>query len=128
MVPEMLMSFAGTLETLKQETLARMHGGAHGLAGEEALPPDVVDRAAIEAERNFALLMRERDRTLLHGIQEAIARLEKGEYGLCEECGEKISPARLKAKPMATLCIGCQAAREEEERPAHGAASGFFQA
>ena len=129
MTPEILEGLTGTLDCLKREALARMRGGARELTEEEALPPDMVDRASIEAERHFALLMRERDRKLLQGIQEALSRLDKGEYGLCGECGEEISLARLKARPAATLCVICQTALEQEEHVSPKTAdAAFFQA
>jgi len=41
-------------------------------------------------------------------IQDAMRRKAEGRYGICEECGQKIPKARLKARPEATLCINCQ--------------------
>ncbi len=45
-------------------------------------------------------------------IREAQRRKDEGSYGICEECGRKISKARLEARPEATLCIDCQRKRE----------------
>jgi DnaK suppressor protein len=50
---------------------------------------------------------------LLDKIQKALARLEEGSFGECEECGDKISAKRLEARPETTLCIRC---KEEQER------------
>ena len=47
-------------------------------------------------------------------VQEALARQAAGTYGICENCGRRIDPERLKARPEATLCIDCQ--RERERR------------
>jgi RNA polymerase-binding transcription factor DksA len=50
--------------------------------------------------------------------QEATAALERmrnGEFGVCVECGDEISPARLAAKPETPLCIDCQALKDEED-------------
>ena len=123
-----LQSLSATLAELMERTQAKMRTDMDDMAGEESLPPDIADRAAMESERNFALLMRERDRQALAGIREALARIEAGEYGVCEECGEDISEARLVAQPMATLCVHCQSLREEDLRVRAGAASGFVQA
>jgi RNA polymerase-binding transcription factor DksA len=41
-------------------------------------------------------------------LAEALQRLRGGEYGLCEECGEAIAPARLRALPEVTTCVRCQ--------------------
>lgn len=123
-----LQSLSATLAEQMERTQAKMRTHMDDMAGEETLPPDIADRAAMESERNFALLMRERDRQALAGIREALARIEAGEYGVCEECGEDISEARLVAQPMATLCVHCQSLREEDLRVRAGAASGFVQA
>jgi DnaK suppressor protein len=50
----------------------------------------------------------------LDQVNQALARLDAGEYGECTSCGEPIADARLKALPYATLCIKCA---EESERP-----------
>lgn len=123
---EQLQTFSVTLNALRQTTLDKMRDSMGGLVGEEILPPDIADRAVMESDRNFVLLMRERDRKALAGIQDALARLAAGEYGICDECGEDIAEARLKAQPMATLCVHCQSGREDEARARAGLASGFF--
>ncbi len=46
--------------------------------------------------------------TMLTEINAALAKIEDGTYGLCENCGEQIDPKRLEAFPMATLCMKCQ--------------------
>lgn len=126
---QLLQSFAATLISMLETTQAKVRSGMDEMAGEDALPPDIADRAAMESERNFALLMRERDRQALAGIRDALARIEAGEYGICEECGEDIAVARLAAQPMATLCVHCQSLREDEIRlRGSAAASGFAQA
>ena len=51
--------------------------------------------------------------TELDQVNQALARLDAGEYGLCTECDEPIAEARLKALPYATLCIQCAEATEE---------------
>ena len=50
----------------------------------------------------------------LEQVNQALARLDAGEYGTCVECGEPIAEARLRALPYATLCIQC--AEEAEQR------------
>jgi len=45
----------------------------------------------------------------------ALQRMRSGEYGYCIECGEEISAARLAAKPDVSLCVDCQALKDEEE-------------
>lgn len=77
---------------------------------------DPSDRATAESDRSFTLRIRDRERKLITKIQEALKRLDDGEYGICEECGEEISLARLKARPVTTLCVSCKAKQEEGEK------------
>ncbi len=49
-------------------------------------------------------------------LAEALERLEEGEYGICEECGENIAPARLRAMPEVTTCVRCQDRLERASR------------
>jgi DnaK suppressor protein len=78
--------------------------------------PDPTDRASMESNRNSILRIRDRERKLIFKIQEALQRLNDGEYGICEECGEEIGIERLKARPVTTLCIACKSSQEIEER------------
>jgi len=78
--------------------------------------PDPTDRATQESDRNFELRIRDRERKLMNKVKEALERLENGEFGICEECGEEISDARLKARPVTTLCIDCKMEAEKKER------------
>jgi len=78
--------------------------------------PDPTDRASLESDRNFELRIRDRERKLLNKIREAMERLEAGEFGICEDCGEDIGPARLKARPVTTLCIECKTEQERQEK------------
>jgi DnaK suppressor protein len=80
--------------------------------------PDPTDRASMESSRNSILRIRDRERKLIFKIQEALQRLNDGEYGICEECGEEIGIERLKARPVTTLCIGCKSDQEIAERKA----------
>jgi DnaK suppressor protein len=77
--------------------------------------PDPTDRANMETDRNFELRIRDRERKLILKIKEALARIEKGTFGTCEECGAEISEERLKARPVTTLCIECKTKAEAEE-------------
>jgi DnaK suppressor protein len=80
--------------------------------------PDPTDRASMEANRNSILRIRDRERKLIFKIQEALQRLNDGEYGICEQCGEEIGIERLKARPVTTLCIDCKSSQEIAERKA----------
>lgn len=78
--------------------------------------PDPTDRASLESERNFELRIRDRERKLISKIREALDRIESGEFGECEDCGDPISEARLKARPVTTLCIKCKTEQERQEK------------
>jgi|SRR5579885_374894 DnaK suppressor protein len=114
-----LKLFRKILEQRKQEILeeagravGEMNNGANGGYA------DPTDRAAMESDRNFLLRLRDRERKLLGKIEEAVARIEDGTYGRCEECGGEIGIERLKARPVTTFCISCKSAQEARER--HG--------
>ena len=77
--------------------------------------PDPTDRASLEANRNFTLRLRDRDRKLVAKIKEAMKRIENGTFGICDGCGGKIEEKRLIARPVTTLCIDCKTVAEEEE-------------
>jgi len=76
---------------------------------------DPADRATAESDRAFTLRLRDRERKLIKKIQQALTRIDEGEFGVCVECGEEIGIARLKARPMTTLCINCKSKQEEDE-------------
>jgi DnaK suppressor protein len=80
--------------------------------------PDPSDRATMESNRNSILRIRDRERKLIFKLQEALQRLDDGEFGICEECGEAIGIERLKARPVTTLCIECKSNQEIAERKA----------
>jgi len=82
--------------------------------------PDPTDRASLESNRNFTLRIRDRERKLIVKIKEALARIDDGTYGNCEECGEKIGRERLEARPVTTLCIDCKSLQEAQERKLRG--------
>ncbi len=82
---------------------------------EQEVFADPADRATVESDRTFTLRLRERERYLIKKITEALQRIEDGEYGICEDCGDDISVPRLKARPVTTLCIHCKSKRETEE-------------
>jgi len=76
---------------------------------------DSIDRSSVETERNFTLRLRDRERKLLKKIDEALERLERSDFGDCVDCGGEIGVNRLKARPVATLCIECKEAQEQKE-------------
>jgi DnaK suppressor protein len=78
--------------------------------------PDILDRAVYEGQRAFAFRIRERERFLIRKIKDALRRIGEGTYGICEECGEDIPIARLKARPVTNYCLDCKTRMESQER------------
>lgn len=78
--------------------------------------PDPTDRASLESDRNFELRIRDRERKLISKIREALDRIDAGEFGECESCGDTIGEGRLKARPVTTLCIECKTEQERQEK------------
>ena len=77
---------------------------------------DPTDRASFESGRDFMLLIRDRESKLIKKIKMALDRIEDNTFGVCEKCGEDISVARLKARPVTTQCIDCKTKEEATER------------
>lgn len=73
---------------------------------------DQADQASAAVDREFDIVNRERTQVLLHQIEGALVRLDRGTYGYCEDTGEPIDLRRLDAQPTATLTIEAQAQRE----------------
>lgn len=79
--------------------------------------PDEIDLATTEADQSLNLRLRDRERVLLKKIERTIQKIDEGEFGICEQCGEEISVKRLEARPVTDLCIRC---KEEQERVEKG--------
>jgi len=92
-----------------RETLQQMQSEREHL-------PDLADRASTETDRSIELRARDRQRKLIAKIDAALARIDDGTYGYCEETGEPISLKRLEARPIATLSIEAQERHERSER------------
>lgn len=69
---------------------------------------DEVDHTSEERQKELSLLLNEREKAKLNEIEEALQRIENKSYGICEECGENISPERLKYLPYVRFCVDCQ--------------------
>jgi len=78
--------------------------------------PDLNDRASSETDWGIELRTRDRQRKLISKIDEALERIERNEYGYCEETGEPIGIKRLEARPIATLTVEAQERHERKER------------
>ncbi len=83
--------------------------------------PDIADRASLESERALELRTRDRGRKLISKIDDALRRIDTGEYGYCEDSGEPIAIRRLIARPIATMSIEAQERHERMEKTHRGA-------
>lgn len=77
---------------------------------------DPSDRATIEEEYALELRTRDRERKLLQKIRSALAMIESGDYGYCEDTGEEIGLKRLIARPTASYSIEAQERREKMQK------------
>lgn len=116
------------LEKLKEDTLREIRKSVkNGSEAVAAIEPggDIYDQASSERDRELGLLLGDREREKIHSIDEALLRIDEGDYGICEECDEDIPLGRLKAMPFTRHCVKCksdleklqaQTKRVEEER------------
>jgi DnaK suppressor protein len=110
-----LAFFRLKLVTLKDDLLKNASETTEHLR-ENILVPDPADRATIEEEHALELRTRDRERKLLKKVEQALARIESGEYGWCEETGEPIGLSRLIARPTANLSLEAQERRELRQK------------
>ena len=105
-----------TVERIRQMGGTSTSVQTNGAVGDTSQLADEVDVIQVNEERemNFAtrsLLVERANR-----LAEALERLRGGDYGTCQECGETIAPARLKAMPEVTTCVRCQDRLEKMAR------------
>ena len=109
--------FRQKLVTWKKSLLAQSKDTLDELVTQGGLnQPDQNDRASLETDKALELRTRDRARKLISKINEALQRIEDGEYGYCEDTGEPIGLARLEARPIATLSIEAQERHERMEK------------
>lgn len=112
-----IMAIKKKLERQRAELLQEAEDTlANKLGREKESFPDPTDQAVAELDNNFLLRLRGREQKLIKKIDEALARIEEGTYGICESCGNPIGLKRLEARPVTTLCIECKTMQEEEEK------------
>jgi len=108
---EKLEEMRGILLKMKEGTLAEIQKSVRsGTDSPDAEPSgDIYDQASSERDRELDLLLGDREREKLRSIDEALDRIDDGEYGICEECEEEIPLGRLKVLPFARYCVRCKA-------------------
>jgi DnaK suppressor protein len=112
---DQLAFFRYRLQQMERELLANADETTEHLR-ETVIVPDPADRATIEEEHALELRTRDRERKLLKKVQQALARIDSGDYGFCEETGDPIGVPRLLARPTATLSLEAQQRREMKQK------------
>jgi len=107
--------YEGKLLNKKEEILEKLsetHNESKEV--ETGIAQDLVDKAESSYTKEFLLSLSDTEREQLFLIDEALKRIEKSEYGVCQMCGQKISKKRLDIVPWTPFCISCQEKAEEE--------------
>lgn len=113
----MALDIAGLRRKLEQryrELLGRMDGQLTGLVGDSVVDTKDLAFQAWLNSINEAGYQREAEE--IEAVRAACERMEKGRYGICEDCGEPIPEARLAAWPAASCCHACQSRQEMAQR------------
>lgn len=102
---------------MKEETLQEISKSVKSGSDVQSGEPsgDIYDQASSERDRELGLLLGDREREKLRNIDEALLKIEEGEYGICEECEEEIPLGRLKAMPFARYCVKCKSDIEKQQ-------------
>lgn len=108
--------FRRKLKAWRDDLLAGSHDTIEGLQDGTRAIPDVADRASEETDRSLELRTRDRQRKLVAKIDQALRRLDNGEFGYCEMTGDQISLSRLDARPIATMTLEAQERHERREK------------
>ncbi len=108
--------FRRKLQAWRAELMDDSKGTIEGLQDNTRNIPDIADRASEETDRALELRTRDRQRKLVGKIEQALRRIDEGEYGYCEVTGEPISLKRLDARPIATMSLEAQERHERREK------------
>ncbi|MDQ5988584.1 MAG: RNA polymerase-binding transcription factor DksA [Syntrophus sp. SKADARSKE-3] len=114
--PEKLMFFRERLQQKIAELLNDQTKTLSVMLNSGERTADSNDQASMEAERNYELRIRDRERRLILKMTEAIKRIDNGTFGICVDCGEEISEKRLMARLVTTQCLDCKNKQEKLEK------------
>jgi DnaK suppressor protein len=103
---------AAEIEEFEAEISAARTQAAEGSDAGEGAGDDQADAGAKTYEREHELALQNNSRDLMEQNERAIARIDAGTYGVCENCGKAIGKARLQAFPRATMCVPCKSKEE----------------
>jgi len=109
-----MKKFKKELTRLREELLSLVHKTTEN---EKEYPSsevgDTIDLAADSSARELLFELNDSERHRLEDIDRALQKIEQGDFGVCEKCGDKISKKRLQAVPYARFCIKCKARMEK---------------
>ena len=111
-----LLRFKEQLEAMKADINTDVQQTLNEMTSHTGNIPDPNDRATMESDRSFELRIRGRGRKLMGKVEEALARIDEGSFGVCAGCGEEIAVKRLQARPVAKYCIDCKTRQEQREK------------
>lgn len=103
-------------EKLLEQKASILNESAGPMAKEPLIKGDEADIATSEASRTLSLQLEQRQRLQIFKIDHALAKIEEGTFGVCEECDAELGMKRLIARPYANLCISCQEEQEHFKR------------
>ncbi|GAA0467074.1 TraR/DksA C4-type zinc finger protein [Aeromonas salmonicida] len=110
MTKDQLAFYKGQIERQILELEDRLNSQA--IATDTNEMADEIDRASIEEARRLELNRIEHDKLHLRKLQGALRRINEGDFGYCESCGDEISLKRLQARPESRFCVECQSTKE----------------
>ena len=123
------------LEDRRRELMTEVQGRIRDVRSDNGRERDVLDQgesSEVDIQEDIELALIQMKSETLNKINDALSRLEQGNYGNCFDCGEEIAEKRLRALPFAVRCKDCEEARENAvQRERHqaqrrGATSLFF--
>lgn len=113
--PDELNTLKAMLDEQLESLMSQSREAVSELTSVREADADPLDLAVSESNRDFTLRLADRERRLVTKIKYALDRIQSGEYGVCESCGDAITFGRLMARPVATLCIDCKTEAEQME-------------
>jgi len=117
MKPDNLVILRRMLETQLDDLRQRADSTVVDLMRNEPdSEPDPLDRASLEENRGYYLRIRDRESRLINKIKNCLLAIDQGDYGICQNCGEAITFARLMARPVTSFCIDCKSRLEALEK------------
>ncbi|MCB9748964.1 MAG: TraR/DksA family transcriptional regulator [Myxococcales bacterium] len=112
--PEDLRRFRALLKQHRVETVRRMKGHVSDALADSGRQADDVDSATVEQNQKLLLKLSTKERKLLKLIDNALGKLERGEYGYCEGTGDLIAYRRLEARPWVRYSVAYQEQLERD--------------